>query len=566
MINNSINRLFFGGALLLCAVLLLPVAVPAAVANTNTIKLSRDKQGSGEKRDIKQKQQQADKDQQDRKGGDLKLPPAVINIEDQSSMLLVRRRNTRTLLPALEQGQAGNATANGRTVWDYDPSAGKKAKQTISSIELLYGTYDALAASVSTGKEFKDFFYQVSYLRQRDEGFNKDSDRVSNSLKGTDDLHLDFGWNKDSFEASSTVRFYGRMTGLQTNTVYSQSRKNGLSLDLKSSLIFSSVANMLFSFHGSRGQIVLDNPTNQFALDDYATSAAVLFGFNWPRRRFLNVGMQVRYEKFVSDDAADSVQQDYTLFARGGFSLGDVVSISLGSGMKLVDFSDLQMTPQLKVTVKPGKVFHLIFEGNRRVSYLDFQRGILNSPYATYQPAEKTEIVLNAAGGIRFRPVESMVFLAKLRYSSYDNYYYPVMDGNGLYSWQMKNDLNLVQLEVAFRYYIHKYLNLRMELLQTFPEDDVDYLAETVFRSTIEFTVPSIRTRVGLSADFTGKRSGGGTQLDPALLLNLRLEQGLSDSFALQLQLDNLLNSDYRLRTAYLEPGITLRAGLSIRF
>lgn len=538
----------------------------APVAATNTIKLTRDKQGNGETRDIKQKQQQATKDQQSRTAGDLKLPPAVINIEDQSSMLLIRSRTQQQLLPDLDQGSNRTAAAGSLTLWDYDTASGRKAKQTISSIELLYGTYDALTASVSTGKEYQDFFYQVSYLRQRDEGFNKDGDRVSNSLRGTDDLHLDFGWTKDSFEASSTVRFFGRMTGLQTNAFYSQSRKNGLSFNLKSSLIFSTVANMNFVFSGSRGQIVLDNPTNRFALDDYATSAKVSFSFNWPKRRYLQVGMQVRYEKFASDQAVDSVQQDFQLFAKGGFSLGNSVSIALGSGMKLVDFSELQMTPSLTVTLKPWKAFHLLLEAERSVEYLDFQRGILDAPYALYQPLETPEKQLRFGGGVRFRPSESMVFSAKCRYHIYDSYYIPAAAGSGLYSWQLLGRLEMLQLEFAFRYYVHRYLNLRVEYLHSLPEQQTAYLAESRLRSTVELTVPSILARIGLTAEYIGARDGDSGALDGYLLLNLRLEQGLSDSFALLVQLDNLLDSDYRLRSRYLEPGITLRAGLSIRF
>jgi len=549
----------------------------AAQKEPQTIPLDRG--GSRDSALRKKKREQALKDQQKRKGtkvkeaharerSTIKLPAAVIDIEDLSHMEIKRGRDVDSLIPRvdrkdfLKEGYPGDFQ---------DPATGKKRKKaaaggkgsdrTLSQMEITYGTFNSLGALVMTGMERKLFSYQVSFRRNRDEGFSKDGSRVANSSTGSDNLLLDIGWSRDRFESSISLRFDEKRTALQANTNFSQSRNSGVLLDWKGSYIFSSAGSFRFNLGFSGDRFVLDNPVNQETVVSLGLRAGTFLDFNWADRSFLKIALIMMYQDMDADTSEDVQLRDPVFALEGGFGFG-VVSFSAGLALHVPGLESALAAPFARLSVNSGGRLSFYFLIKRDVNWMDHNRMLMWMPYAAYAPAEEPEESWRSGGGGKLK-LGPFVLTCHLFYLAYSRYYAPEENGSGLYALK-EHSPGMFELSAEARVFLYKNLSLRFAYLQRMLGYTVPYFPEILFRAAAEWRFPGLKTLLTVRGRIEGSRNDGA--LDPYCLLDLGVRQPIIRGFFAVFMLRNLLNSDYRQRVGYAEPGISLHAGVNFRF
>jgi len=543
------------------------------------IKLERDKKKGGGKKDIIKKKKQTEKEHKkivrrklkDKPKGDasrLKLPDTIINIEDKSEMLLKRNQDWRSLIPDIDRKRKGLDNPLGGPISRKDLLQRKAGKQTISSFEFTYGSFDSLFTYVSTGKEDKNLFSQIAYMRKRNNGFSKNGVSIANSLAGLDNLHIDLGGNYDEFEFSLNGNFIEKQDGLQGNTNFFQSRKRSLGIVLKTSYIFSSTANMKFELRGETGHLSLDTITSPQGLDTLGMTTRLDFGFSWARRRFLAIGLKMQYEKYDATFDSSSETRDLSVYTRGGLSLGPFY-LHLGAEMHLTDLREFQFLPAAKLTLKLIKNLDIYFEFKRDLLYPDFKSAILKMPYATYIPFKDPSLEESMNGGIRYRVLGNLLLLASIKLSTFDGYYTVAPQLNGLFALSRVNDsVTITSVNLGFKYTLSETVQINLRHIQKITKtSELPYEPDMLFRMGIKFSIRNWGTILKLSGEFAGQRKDAASaDLDNYFLVVLRLQQTFVKNVEGVLQVVNLLNQDYYLRDGYKEPGITVHGGMSIKF
>lgn len=513
-----------------------------------------------------------DQDKSKRKQGSrsaLKLPPAVINIEDRSEIRLSRNSTHSNLVPEVDRKPQERETRTPVSLADMEriylqARRRRRRLRSVSRFQLTYGSFDALSALVATERETAHEHYRLSYRRSRREGFERQGSTLDNSQRGLDDLRLGFTWNKSGFEAGALVSFYEEQEGLQANTNYSHAKKNVLALELRANTILSPVADLKFHFRGGKGLFVLDNPANQDSLENWSAIARLNLGFHWELRRHLNLELAARYEDFQAPFAGGSTIRDLMAGISGGMALGPAFYGAVGARFHLVNASRLEVAPRVHVTMRGSSLFTLFLEAERSLRYLDFEQGILRQPFATYTPNTEPALGWKSGGGVRFRFSEQLLLSATLHYEDYSALYVVSAAAGGLFAFQREAH-SLLRSTLALKYHLHKQFVLDLEYRILAPDSgEIPYLANQHFSGRLEFSLAGTGTRVALEGNHLSARNNGA--LPAFFRLDLRLRQTFSPNIHGVLGLDNLLDQTIQTRDSYYQPGITLHGGVEVRF
>ena len=470
------------------AILFALVALTLSAAEKEPVKIPLDRGRSGDRTIRDRKRQQTLKDQKKRTGhkvkdrhardrSTIKLPSAVINIEDLSHMEVKRGRSVGTLIPKvdradfLKDGQPGDFRdrKNGKQ-GSRKSGGGKGDVRTLSQMEITYGTFNSLGALVMTGMEKKLFSYQVSFRRNRDEGFNRDGSRVANSSSGSDDLLLDIGWSRDRFESGVSLRFNEKTIALQGNTNYSQSRNTGVLLDWKGSYIFSSAGSFRFNLGFSGDRFVLDNPTDQQTVTSMGIRAGTYLDFAWAGRSFLKMSLTMFYQNMDCNDLDDARLQDPVFSIKGGFGFGRF-TLSGGVALHVPGFDSVLPAPFARLAFNPGGKVSFYALIGRDIRWLDHDRMLMRLPYAAYSPLERPEDRWRIGGGGKLK-LGAFVLSFSLFYLDYSRFFAPVEDSSGLFVLQEQNP-GMMELSAEARVFLYKSLSLRFRFLQRFLEETV---------------------------------------------------------------------------------------------
>lgn len=515
------------------------------------------------------------------KTGKIRLPPTIINIEDLSEMRLDRDMTLRLLLPDIERArlrldEPGRDPANGqghgsskrdRTAKidggiDGSDRDGSGTRHVLSTFELTYGFYDTLEALVSTGLESRNMAWQVSYRRARDEGFDKDGKRLANSLRGRDSLVFDFAWNKNAFDLSAGVDFSGNMIGLQGNTNYSQLRTIGLDARLQAGYIVSTVTRMKFDFFLGHGTHVLDHPSTRKEIENYSADAIFKIDMQWSRRMNLQTDVGLVFDE--STDSQTGVHENSTTAFSGGsrfgFSLGPV-SITLGG--RILAGVKTWFAPSADANWRLSPEFSFFGDIGREVFFLRFRQSVLGeqfvSPVLPVLPVDRFRV----AWGTRWQPSSNLSLVGTVVHAAYLRYPGLVENADGLYEYSFSNpDVMTVSAEI--RWMPGPWLDLKTGWQHRLTSSDVPWLPDWDVSSSINFLIPDSETSMGVVVKIEGDRNLPG--LGAYTLVDLRLQQALSTTSSIIVDVRNLLGTSWRERPLYWQPGLTLHAGFSARF
>jgi len=557
------------------AACLFAVVLSAAQKESQTIPLDRggsdDRAQRKKKRDQTLREQRLRggkrvKDTQARDRTSIKLPAAVINIEDLSHMEVTRGRGVGSLIPKvdrkdfLKDGQPSDYRdrRNGKK---QGGDGGQNGMRTLSQMEITYGSFNALGALVMTGMERKLFSYQVSFHRSRDEGFSRSGNRVANSSSGSDDLLLDIGWSRDRFESGVTLRFNEKTTALQANTNFSQSKNTGVQLSWKGSYIFSAAGSYRFNIGINGDRFVLDNPTDQQTVSSLGFKIGNSLNFTWAGRSFLRIGLSLLYQSMDSDSSSDVQLKDPVLEVKGGFGVG-VFALAAGAEVHLPGFATPLVAPFARLTFQANRVFSLYFLVKRDIKWEDHERMLMDRPYAAFTSLEDPENRLRIGGGGKLK-LGAFVLNFGLFYLDYTRYFAPEENSAGLFVLTPLSP-GMLKLSAEARVFLYRSLSLHFGYTQLFLEKMVPYLPELLFTATMEWRVPGLKTVVTARGRFEGSRNDGA--LDPYLMLDLGVRQPVVRGLSAVFMVRNLLNSDMQRRFHYAEPGISLHAGVNLRF
>ena len=441
-----------------------------------------------------------------------------------------------------------------------DPS-GKTAARTLSQMEITYGTFNSLGALVMTGMERKLFSYQVTFRRNRDEGFSRDGSSIANSSTGSDDLVLDIGWSRDRFESGVSLRFAEKTTALQANTNFSQSRNTGVLLNWKGSYIFSSSGNFQFHLGVSGDRFVLDNPVNQNTVSSLGFRAGTYLNFSWASRSFFKMALTMMYQNMDSDDSVDADLKDPVFSVSGGFGFGPFL-LSAGAALHIPGFEDPLAAPFAKLSVNSGGKLSFYFLVKRDITWMDHDRMLMKMPYATYSPVEKPEDCWRLGGGGKLK-LGAFVLSFSLFYLDYSRYYAPEVDANSLYILKEENP-GMLELTAESRVFLYKTLSIRLGFVKRFLDETISYLPEMLLHTSLEWRIPEVKTLITIKGRLEGARNDDA--LDPYFLLDAGVRQPIIKGLSVVFIVRNLLNADYRQRVGYFEPGISLHGGVNLRF
>lgn len=547
--------------------------------NTNTIPLDRGGRADADaarrkQQDLQNQGKRTGPPVQDKPAADrstLRLPNAIINIEDLSRMDVDRGRGTGSLIPTVDRtnqlfddqpGDFRDRDGTGGKNGDKDGTSGRPGDtRTLSQMEILYGSFHTLDAFVMTGMERKLFSYQVSFRRNRDEGFDKGGTQVANSAAGGDDLVLDLGWSRDRFESGVSLRFYERTAGLQGNTNYSQSRGTGLRIDWKGTYIFSSSGRFLFSVGASGLRHVLDNPVAQATLNAYGTEVSLGTDFNWVNRSFLKLRAGVLYQNSESSAQADSRLQDPLLSVEGGFGFG-AFTLSGGIAIHAPGFDAVQPAPFAKLEFHAGRTLTLYAQGERKITWLDQEKNLVRTVFADYTPLDRPEDSLRLGGGGKLK-AGPFVLTFSLFYVDYSRLLVPELAANNLYRLVVWNP-GMIEIAAEAHLFLYRRLSLRLSFTQRLLDETIPHFAELLFAASCEWRIPKIETLLAVTGRFEGSRNDGA--LDPYFLLDVSLRQPVVRGLSAVLLIRNLLGADSRQREFYQEPGFSIHGGMSLRF
>ena len=506
------------------------------------------------------------KDKPRRDRSRLSIPDTIINIKDKSEMTIRRDQDWRSLIPGFDKKIKDKDSPFLGKVSRDDLLKKKSGKQTISSFELLYGSYRSLSTVVSTGAEFNNIFYQISYMRRQNDGFDKNGSRLGSSLSGLDNLHIDFGLNMDKFEFSVNGHFVEKLDGLQANTNYFQSRKSSIGLLIKTSYIFSSIANFQFDFESRAGKLALDAVSNPEGVDSYTGKASLIFGFSWSKRRFLSIGFSMLYESVIPESGARGEIRDFSGFIKGGFPIGSLFYINFGLKTHFQDLLNTEAAPSIKLTTKFAKNFEIYFSYYREIAYFDFKTSIIDMPYSAYSPVEDP-VILNSIGtGVRMRLFSKLILSGGLFNLDYDRYYSVNSSSQNLYLLNPVS-VEIFQAVIDLKYNPFKAFLFSLRYVQRIDTSASLYFEpDTRIKIALKLSIESWGSTIKLSGDFISGRESETSGLKDYFLLGLRFQQQFAANIYGLLQIMNILDSQYVIRENYLEPGLKVYAGINIKF
>jgi hypothetical protein len=352
------------------------------------------------------------------------------------------------------------------------------------------------------------------------------------------------------------------MSGLQGNTKYSQLRNIGLDISVQAGYILSTVSRVRVDFLLGHGSHVLVHPQARRELENYSADASLLLAMQWADQLSLKTDIGIIFEESTSDDSTIH-GNSITAFSAGsrfGFSLGPV-SFSLGG--RILAGSKTWLAPSVDANWRLSPEFSFFGDLGREVYFLRFRQSVLAQRFVSAELPSLPVDRLRMAGGTRWQPSSAFSLVGTLAYAAYKSYPGLEESQRGLYTYVL-SDPDVTSLSVEARLIPGPWLTLKAGWQQRFVSEDIPWLADWELDSTVEFKIPDSGTTLGATLKIEGDRHLPG--LGAYTLLDLRLQQMLGETSSIIVEARNLLGTSWRLRGLYAEPGLTLHAGISVRF
>lgn len=461
-----------------------------------------------------------------------------------------------------------------------DASASEERNPVLSNtnvdVRAAYGQYNNIFSSLSLAQNFEFFTYQLNsgFIRTDDYGF-ENSSYYEGELGFTGVYEIDELWKITPY-----IAVKNKSHGMHENSVYSREEKDKLIFDLETEY---SIDPSIWRFSVSGAQymhrfISVDEPGEADSSSFYKISEGITWEIIPSASNMFKLKHSYTHYFYSPDEFSDVYYTqnraiaDFKIFEYVKLHSAFVCDWNSDAGLFISGRGAVSSTGLQNSVYEVGYEYMLEPFAPEEIY---FQQKFVDPQYNL--PPSKIH-KLNFNYSYDWRAVRSddtrfelFSFKGSFAYEGYDKYYnyYTPLD-NILYAGTVDSGVYTLRLEALTGWSFYEgllSLGFNYEFIYYHADEKITYSPDHKTGATVQYSDDNYKaewSNTYLNSVYVNPDSG--EKLDGFVLGTFYFQKKIYETFFLYLKVDNLYDVNYSYRLNYPEPGITISAGLRIKY